>query len=224
MKRIHTTTLGDKVAKVYRDSEFNEYRVRLYIQGKLNEPADYFTGDKDDAIDTAFAMVRHATRRANPLSVAFNVAIMHITSKVLPCGFDVSAKAPKDYLSLMAHYVKTGRIAVWNGASDKTIFDDSEVNYAFRAWHDSKHVTGKLPFTKAGECGALKRQKADVRALYDGETADYFCRLLEAEIYGQFCYQEKHGGFPVDQIGFARAYLDNHAAALLGDFGVSTAA
>ncbi len=56
MKRIHTETLGDKTAKVYRDSEWQEYRVRLYICGALHAGADYHTGEKDDAIETALAM------------------------------------------------------------------------------------------------------------------------------------------------------------------------
>lgn len=224
MKRVHIETLGDRVAKVYRDSEFDEYRVHLYIRGEWHAPANYHTSDKSDAIETALAMVRPSARRPEPLSVGFNVAVMHITSKVLPCGFDVSKNAPADYDSLVAHYDRTGRVLVWNGASDKTIFDDSEVNHAFRAWHDSKHITGKLPFTKAGECGALKRQQADVRTLYDGETAEYFCQLLDAEIYGQFCYNELYGGFPVDQIGFARAYIECDKTALRSDFGISKAA
>jgi hypothetical protein len=221
MKRIHIETLGDKTAKVYRDSDYDEYRVRLYIRDALHALADYFTGDKADAIATAAAMVRPDLRRARPLSVPFNVAVLHITSRVLPCGFDVSEHAPQDFDSLIAHYDKTGRVLVWNGASDKTIFADSEVNFAFRAWHDSKHIIGGFPFTREGEMNALAMQKADILAIYDGATADYFCALLDAEVRGQFEYQKWHGGFPVDQIGFARAYLADRQRAVESDFGIS---
>lgn len=58
MKKIHEITFGARTAKVYRDSNWNEYRVRLYARGRLDEAADYFTDDKQDAIDTAAAMVR----------------------------------------------------------------------------------------------------------------------------------------------------------------------
>jgi len=221
MKRIHIETLGDKTAKVYRDSEYDEYRARLYLGGKLYATADYHTDDKADAIETAFAMVR--PRPSKPLSVAFNVAVLHITSKILPCGFDVSENAPQDYDSLVAHYEKTGRVLVWNGASDKTIFGDCEVNFAFRAWHDSKHIIGSFSFTREGEMNALAMQKADILAIYDGTAADFFCTLLDAEIRGQFDYAERHGGFPIDQIGFARAYLENAMIAIAGNFGVSSA-
>jgi len=220
MKRIHIETLGDKIAKVYRDSDWQEYRVRLYIRGELHAPADYYTSDKADAISTAAAMVRQDTR-ARPLSIPFNVAVLHIASKVLPCGFDVSPNAPQDFDSLIAHHDKTGRVLVWDGASDTTIFGDAEVNFAFRAWHDSKHITARLPFTREGEIAALELQKADVRAIYDGATADSFCALLDAEIRGQFDYCEKNGGFPENQAAFARAYVRDQARALCSDFGVS---
>lgn len=219
MKRIHIETLGDKSAKVYRDSEYDEFRVRLYIDGKLNALADYFTNDKTDAIDSALAMVQPA--RLRPLSVAFNVAVLHIASRVLPCGFDVSSKAPQDFESLLAHYDKTGRILVWNGASEQTIFADSEVNFAFRAWHDSKHITGGFNFMRKGEISAMRAQQMDVVTLYNGPTMHFFCDLIKAEVQGQFDYKERRGGFPVDQLAFVRAYLCHAETALDGAFGIS---
>ena len=45
---------SEKIAKVYRDSEFNEYRVTFHLNEyhHLRE-ADYHTDDKQDALDTA---------------------------------------------------------------------------------------------------------------------------------------------------------------------------
>jgi hypothetical protein len=45
-------------AKVYRNAFDNFYVVKLYVDGKHYEPADYETDDKQDAIDTANAMVK----------------------------------------------------------------------------------------------------------------------------------------------------------------------
>ena len=146
---------------------------------------------------------------AQPLNRGFNVAVNHIASRIFPCGFDVSADAPSTFESLVAHYRETGRVCVWNGASDQTIFADVETNFAFRAWHDSKHILFGLPFTREGEYSAMVYQCRDICALYDGRTAETYCRILAAEICGQFDYAQRHGGFPTDQIGFARAYLGN---------------
>lgn len=193
MKRIHTETLGDKTARVFRDSDWGEFRVRLYIDGKLNAGADYHTGDEADAIATAAAMVQPTVRRGIPVSVAFNIAVLHIAGKVLPCGFDVVDSldcrasglefAPHTFDSLMAHYQVTGRVLVWNGASDNAIFADREVNYAFQAWHNSKYILGSFPFTPQGEQAALNAQRADIRAIYDGATADRFCSLIALESF-----------------------------------------
>ena len=49
----------DRVVKVYRNSEWNEYVCRLLIDGKHYEPADSFTDDKQDALGTAVIMCRN---------------------------------------------------------------------------------------------------------------------------------------------------------------------
>ncbi len=57
-----TYTGGEHTAKVYKLSgEHNEgdpYHVKLFKGGKHHEPSDYFTDDKDDAHNTAQAMVK----------------------------------------------------------------------------------------------------------------------------------------------------------------------
>lgn len=42
-----------RTATVYRDAEWDEYRVRFYREGVYQEGADYHTDDKQDAMDTA---------------------------------------------------------------------------------------------------------------------------------------------------------------------------
>lgn len=54
-KKIHTATnaVTGHQAKVYRDAEFNEYRVCYWLDGSKVNGADYHTDDKQDAISTA---------------------------------------------------------------------------------------------------------------------------------------------------------------------------
>lgn len=40
-------------AKVYRDAEWGEYRVRFYALGTHLRDADYHTDDREDAMSTA---------------------------------------------------------------------------------------------------------------------------------------------------------------------------
>jgi hypothetical protein len=54
--RLITTIENDDMelsAKVYRDTDWNEYRVKFFECGIHQVEADYHTDDKDDALDTA---------------------------------------------------------------------------------------------------------------------------------------------------------------------------
>lgn len=49
-----THTEGDYSAKVYKDNDWNEHRVKFYHKGKhLGEGPDYHTDDPEDAHSTA---------------------------------------------------------------------------------------------------------------------------------------------------------------------------
>lgn len=50
------TALGFS-AKVYKDTEWNEYRVKFYIDGQHQQNGDYHTDCKEDAINTAHAQI-----------------------------------------------------------------------------------------------------------------------------------------------------------------------
>lgn len=53
-RKIHDYTEGAFTAKVYWDSELEEYSVKFYKDGKwMGEGPTYYTQDKQDAITTA---------------------------------------------------------------------------------------------------------------------------------------------------------------------------
>ena len=56
-RKIHTVYKEAREVRVYWNAEFSEYVCRLYDHGELYIPADYFTDDKADAIETACAML-----------------------------------------------------------------------------------------------------------------------------------------------------------------------
>lgn len=53
MRLISTHENGNRTAKVYKDSEWGEHRVKFYTDGNHHKEADYHTDDKSDATDTA---------------------------------------------------------------------------------------------------------------------------------------------------------------------------
>ena len=44
---------AEATAKIYKDTDWNEYRVKFYRAGQHLTGADYHTDDKEDAHDTA---------------------------------------------------------------------------------------------------------------------------------------------------------------------------
>lgn len=148
-----------------------------------------------------------------PIDRAFNVCVLQMADRLFPTGFDVGPNAPDTFEALKAHIARTGRMLVWDGASDATIFGDPEVNYAFRAWHDWCHLKADADFSKGGEKAAADVQKRHIRSLYGyGPTADRFCRLVDCEVVAQGEYAAIHGEFPKDQMAFARDYLTTHVS------------
>ncbi len=53
-----TKTHGTRTAKIYHDTEWSEYVVRLYLDGDLFLPADCYCENLKDAEDTAEIMLR----------------------------------------------------------------------------------------------------------------------------------------------------------------------
>lgn len=152
----------------------------------------------------------------DPLDLGLNAAILHITGKLFPLGFDVSGDAPATYQDLKAHLDTGNRMLVFKGGSDHTIYGDPEVNWCFRAWHDWCHWRGAYDLTMAGEQAVCRMQGWHLLKLYwPGRILDRWRKIIEAEIVGQAEYHHIHKRFPDDQRGFVEAYLECPGVALL---------
>lgn len=152
---------------------------------------------------------------AAPLSRSLNVAILSIAGRLFPTGFDTSLTDAPDTLEKLTNHVKTtGRMLVYAGHSDATIFDCEHVNHAFRAWHDWCHVKGQFEFNAKGEEQAFEMQCNHLRTVYgaDHPDIDEWIAILDAEINGQLQHAAVHGDFPQDQMAFVKAWLDHPSA------------
>ena len=107
--------------------------------------------------------------------------------------------APGTFQELAGQRV-AGRLVVWSGASDLTIYGDARVNHAFRAWHDALHLSLNAPFTLEGETRVAIEQARLI-------GSDAWAHVVLAEVVGQAEYLAKHGSFPADQTAFILSYL-----------------
>lgn len=110
--------------------------------------------------------------------------------------YEVSAFAPDTFETLNRN---VGKLVVWCGGSDNTIYGDARVNWAFRAWHDSLHLKMQAGFDLEGETRVAYEQARIIGGKY--------AEILLAEIIGQAEYFKKFGQFPENQVQFIKEYL-----------------
>lgn len=115
--------------------------------------------------------------------------------------FEARDVAPQSFEDVIKTYKATGRIVVWSGGSDATIYRDPAVNFLFRAWHDWMHIQTLGDFTTAGEIRVCRAQMAQV--------GTDLARLIYIEIVGQARHYAETGEFPTDQVAFTLKSLQN---------------
>jgi hypothetical protein len=137
-----------------------------------------------------------------------DMAIMTITAKLLPAGYEVSHEAPQSYEALRVRLDAGRRMRVWNGGSGWTIYGNAAINFAFRAWHDLCHYIGCHDFTLKGEIDTCELQCRQLADHFRGMArVPEWQATIRAEVIGQALYFHRNKRFPDDQRGFVLAYL-----------------
>lgn len=139
------------------------------------------------------------------LDTDFNKAVLSIANKLVP-SYDISDNAPNTYKDMVKYFKEHGKLCIYNGASDKTIFADSNVNIAFRAWHDYYHLTKELQFTDLGEYIVSNYQATDIMVYcLENNKLDklnLWLNLLDIEINEQVQFFNENNYFIEDQYKF----------------------
>jgi hypothetical protein len=119
--------------------------------------------------------------------------------------FDACHTAPDTWERLCDRHASGGRLQVYSGHSDGTIYGAPEVNHAFRAWHDATHLKLGADFSFGGEIRTALEQLRFARAL--GADAVQLA-MLRADTIGQVQYFARTGRFVNDQVRFVARYLE----------------
>jgi len=106
-------------------------------------------------------------------------------------------------------YRKTGKIHIWTGASENTIFGNEKINHYFRAWHDYIHLNYNLGYSITEESIVCNIQKDQLPQNWYFEK-----ELINAEIIGQSHYFYMNNDFVKNQRLFTANYLHNSIDAL----------
>jgi hypothetical protein len=113
-----------------------------------------------------------------------------ILSDAVKIQYSVNSHAPSTEVALF----NASSLVIWDGESNNTVFDDSRVNWAFRALHDALHLKTRLGFSPLEEIelGRIQASK------YEGLLAD----LIYIEVAGQAEYYLNNGIFCPNQREF----------------------
>ncbi len=106
-------------------------------------------------------------------------------------------------------YKETGKIYIWTGASENTIFGNEKINHYFRAWHDYIHLNYNLGYSITEEsivCN-IQRDMLPNEWVFEKE-------LINAEIIGQAHYFYMNNNFVKNQRLFTANYIDSSIKAL----------
>lgn len=107
-------------------------------------------------------------------------------------------------------FKETGKIHIWTGESDNTIFGDPKINHYFRAWHDYIHITNGYGYDFVGESIT-----ANIQCSQLPQHLQFERELILCEIVGQAQYFMKQGEFLKNQRNFTVNYLADCRTALL---------
>ena len=122
-----------------------------------------------------------------------NNEILRQASKL---NYTVSALAPSTEVDLFSG---TG-LVIWSGASDKSIYGDYRVNWAFRALHDTLHLKTGLGFDVDSEIELGRLQASQY-------TSDLMRELIYSQVSMQAMHYKSSGLFVMDDKCFTMEHL-----------------
>jgi len=153
------------------------------------------------------------TTNSKAVCPVFERACFEIADKLNPRGYRAHGEGAQSLAELrVLTYEAHDAVTVSELHSDHTIFSRPEGNYAFRAWHEQRHLSENAEFDDAGERRVHAAMARDLAEWLAGQKPDFInqmraCILLECENIGQLGYWRAYGSPPDDQRTFALGYL-----------------
>lgn len=95
-------------------------------------------------------------------------------------------------------------LPVFSGGCDHTIYISPAYNWAFRAWHDSIHISKGLGFSYLDELAVAKEHLCQLELI---RAPEHVKRAVWYDVAGQVEYYYKNGCFVVNQKAFVQDCL-----------------
>lgn len=124
--------------------------------------------------------------------------------------YEGAENAPNSYDEVLKEFNQAGqnggRIRVYSGSCENTIYTAAPVNLAFRFWHDYLHFKNKFDFSRTGEELTALIHCGQVAARFGLGSVEYL--LMQVDTFGQVAHFWDVGGFVDNQLNFAAQKLN----------------
>lgn len=142
------------------------------------------------------------------LDEEFNQAVMAFSLVCWPEGYERTSEQYESFEAMREAFRTEGRIKINTNFSEQTIFENPEVNWDFRAWHDWCHLWLDAGFDREGETKAAELQKRMLDLSFPSHPKlEFWKTLIDIEVVGQLEYYLQNGAFVSNQIEFAHEQL-----------------
>lgn len=172
-----THSNGDRTAKVYRDVEWEEHRVKHFVGGVHQHKADYHTNDKEEAHNHAKSWAHKTGVHSESVDESFT----HYIGKAVKDGekYHVWQKSPEGYHYEVQHTVHKDKKHIHRGSLDdlqklgyKPIKEEVMVN--------EKIVNSKEALEKA--IAAAERKAENAKATQQKNKESSYVEMLKSAL------------------------------------------
>lgn len=136
----------------------------------------------------------------NGLAIAVKLASIRAGTPQYAVRDDAGSMTDAD---MIRAYRATGKLVIWSGASDNTVFGDASINWLFRAWHDFSHIRSGVCNREHGPLGCF--EPIAEYAVADWQCvglSDSLAKIVQLEVSGQARHFATTGKFIVDQVAY----------------------
>ena len=113
LKRVSDHEYRNKKATVFKDTEWDEYVVQFWLDGKLLQDADYHTDDKGDAQGTAKSWISAAKSEGNKGLKENGVFVADLGVEVQPSRWYVISDSNRMYGGASNHFATKEAAELW---------------------------------------------------------------------------------------------------------------
>jgi len=191
-----------------------QHILRPKIQATGSTPADIY-----GAAGILVELIRNVAPRLRQALLCDHVAISNSAPVVVKDGNPLLPNFEAGIYAFRQKVQDCGVLAVWDGASNRTIYGDPKANAWFRFVHDMGHMLYWRGFNTDDELKLHAELWAWIETdpqfwEYEAYIQNLVFAVYAADTEGQTMYESINGHFPTDQFSFVVEWVEHVCSGL----------